>query len=372
MSGNIFGTNFVIIPFGESHGKCVGVVLDGCPAGLKLDLEYIQAELNRRKPGQSNITTSRKEEDRFEILSGVFNGYTTGAPITMIVENKDVDSSKYEKIKYTPRPGHADFTAWFKYGGFNDYRGGGRFSGRITISFVLAGAIAKQLLREILQIEILAHTIALGGIKLERDITIDDIKRNRDQTPVRCADLNVAQKMIKRIEEVKQLGDSVGGIIEAICTNIPIGLGEPIFRNLESEISRILFAIPAIKGIEFGAGFKAVNLLGSQHNDAFILENNEIKTETNNAGGILGGISNGMPIICRVVVKPTASIAIPQKTINLKSMTPTEIIVEGRHDPAIVPRAIPVVEACLAIVLTDFALQRRLIPPVLKQIKRNG
>lgn len=367
MSGNIFGTNFVIVSFGESHGSCVGVVIDGCPAGLKLDLDQIQTELNRRKPGQSKISTPRNEKDAFTILSGVFNGYTTGAPLTLIVENKDTDSSKYEKLKFTPRPGHADYTAWQKYGAFNDYRGGGRFSGRVTISFVLAGAIAKQILKKIFQTEIIAHTIAIGGIHVDHSISISEIKANAHKNLVRCADPQLAEKMIKRIEEVKNTGDSVGGIIEAICINVPIGLGEPIFRNIESEISKLLFAIPAIKGVEFGAGFQAADLLGSQHNDNFILINGQIQTETNNAGGVLGGISNGMPIICKVVVKPTASIRKPQKTVNLQSMSPTEISVEGRHDPAIVPRAIPVVEAALAIVLVDFAIQQRLIPTVLEK-----
>jgi chorismate synthase len=365
MSGNVFGSGFVIVPFGESHGKCIGVVIDGCPAGLKLDVDSIQKELNRRRPGQSKISTPRTEEDRFEILSGIFNGYTTGAPIAMIVENKDIESSKYDKIKNTPRPGHADFTAWYKYGGFQDYRGGGRFSGRTTISFILAGALAKQLLKKVLQIEILAHTVALGGIKVERAISVEEIKKNTEANPVRCADPKIAEKMIKRIEEVQREGDSVGGIIEAVCINIPTGLGEPLFRNIESELSKLLFAIPAVKGVEFGSGFRAADLLGSQNNDPFIIESNKIRTESNNAGGILGGISTGMPIICRIAIKPTASIAKPQKTVNLQSMTPTEIAVEGRHDPVIVPRAVPVVEAALAIVLVDFAIQRGLIPPIL-------
>ncbi|MHA1276231.1 MAG: chorismate synthase [Candidatus Helarchaeota archaeon] len=365
MSGNIFGTNFVVVSFGESHGRCIGVVIDGCPAGLKVDLKLIQRELNRRKPGQSNVASPRQEADQFEVLSGIFNGYTTGAPIAMIVPNQDVDSSKYEKIKNTPRPGHADFTARLKYGGFNDYRGGGRFSGRITIAFVLAGAIAKQLLNQTLNIEILAHTIAIGGIMVDHALTIQEIKMQTEKNSVRCADPKTAEKMIKKIGDVKKSGDSVGGIIEAICTGIPIGLGEPIFRSVESELSRILFAIPAVKGVDFGAGFKSTTLLGSQHNDNFILDNNRIKTETNNAGGILGGITNGMPITCRIAIKPTASISKPQKTVDLISMQPTEVIVEGRHDPVIVPRAIPVVEAAIAIVLADLALQRGLIPQVL-------
>ncbi len=366
MSGNVFGSNFVIVSFGESHGKCIGVVIDGCPAGLKLNEDHIQNELNRRKPGQSKVSTSRKEEDHFEILSGLFNGYTTGAPICMIVANKDMDSAIYEKIKDTPRPGHADFTAWHKYGGFADNRGGGRFSGRITLSFVLAGAIAKQLLKELLQIEILAHTVAIGGIQVDHSLSVEEIKAHRDANAVRCADPKIAERMIKKIEEVKQAGDSVGGIIEIICTNVPAGLGEPVFRNIESEFSKFLFAIPAVKGVEFGAGFKAAELLGSQHNDRFIIEDNQIKTTTNNAGGILGGISNGMPLVCRIVIKPTASIAKPQNTVNLQSMNSTEIAIEGRHDPVIVPRVIPVAEAALAIVLVDLAIQRGLIPQVIK------
>ncbi|MHA1266761.1 MAG: chorismate synthase [Candidatus Helarchaeota archaeon] len=365
MSGNIFGSNFVIVSFGESHGKCVGVVIDGCPAGLKLNVAQIQAELDRRRPGQSNITSPRKEIDRVEILSGIFNGYTTGAPITLIVENKDVDSSKYEKIKHTPRPGHADFTAWKKYGGFHDYRGGGRFSGRITISFVLAGAVAKQILNSLLQIEILAHTVAIGGISLDRTLSFDEIKQNVNSNIVRCADPEIAKKMIHRIEEIKKEGDSVGGIIEVICTNIPVGLGEPIFRNLESELSRLLFSIPAVKGVEFGAGFRAAELTGSQHNDNFIIESGQIKTETNNAGGILGGISTGMPIVCRIAIKPTASISKPQKSVDLTTNKPAEIVIEGRHDPVIVPRAVPIVESSMAIVLTDLAIQCGLIPQII-------
>jgi len=365
MSGNVFGTNFVIVPFGESHGKCIGVVINGCPAGLRLNTEHIQNELNRRRPGQSEVSTARAEEDHFEILSGIFNDYTTGAPIAIIVENKDIDSTQYEKMKDTPRPGHADFTAWSKYGGFQDYRGGGRFSGRSTLSLVLAGAIAKQILKEVLQIEIYAHTVAIGGIKVEHTVSIEEIKENVESNTVRCADPEIAEKMLLRIEEVRSKGDSLGGIIEAICTNIPIGLGEPLFSNIESECSKLLFAIPAVKGVEFGSGFKGAELQGSENNDKFIIESGHIRTETNNAGGILGGISNGMPIVCRVAIKPTASISIPQETVNLQSMTPTKISIQGRHDPVIVPRAIPVVEAALAIVLIDLAIQRGLIPQIL-------
>lgn len=367
MSGNIFGSNFRIVSFGESHGKGVGVVIDGCPAGLQLDHSAIQMELNRRRPGQSAISTPRTEEDQFEILSGVFNEYTTGAPITLFVKNKDADSSKYEIFKNIPRPGHADFTAWKKYGGFHDYRGGGRFSGRITLSFVLAGAVAKQLLKETLGIEVLAHTVAIGGIEVEQQLSIDQIRENRYANPVRCAAPKIAEQMMQRIEAIKQQNDSLGGIVEAICLNIPPGLGEPIFRSIESEFSSILFSIPAVKGVEFGAGFEVAHLTGSQHNDLFYSNTTQIKTRTNNAGGILGGITNGMPIRCRIAIKPTASIAKPQESVDLTSRQSTQITVEGRHDPVIVPRAIPVVEAVLAVSITDLAIQAGFIPPVIKK-----
>jgi len=365
MPGNILGENFKIVSFGESHGKCVGVIIEGCPAGLRVDLKKIQKEVDKRKPGQSVLTTQRKEKDKVEILSGIFNGITTGAPICLIVFNKDVDSSKYEIIKETPRPGHSDLTAFFKYKGFNDWRGGGRFSGRITLSYVMAGAIAKEILKKI-KIEILAYTIQIGRIKAGKIINYKDIKANKEKTLVKCPDLKSAKRMENLILRMKKQGDSVGGIIECLVLNAPIGLGEPVFNSLESELSKAIFSIPAIKGIEFGAGFNAVKLKGSENNDQFFSRNGKIFTKTNNSGGILGGISNGMPIVFRVAVKPTPSIAKSQKTINLKTKKETFLRIEGRHDPCIVPRAVPVVESLSAIVLADLAISGGFIPRVLK------
>ncbi len=364
---NIFGKDFKIMCFGESHGRCVGVVIDGCPPGLELKEKDIQEELNKRKPGQSKVASQRKEEDKCEIISGVFNGFTTGAPICLLVFNKDVKSESYEEIKKgLIRPGHADFTAFMKYGGFNDYRGGGRFSGRLTAGFVMAGAVAKKLLN-LLKIEILAHTVAAAGIKA-REMSLAEIRKNvylvRNQA--RCADLDAAEKMAAVIEKAKKEGDSVGGIIECLALNLPVGLGEPIFETLDGEISKALFAIPGVKGVEFGAGFNAAKLNGSQNNDLFLLNGKKIITKTNNSGGILGGISNGMPLIVRAAIKPTASIAKPQMTVNVKNFTEEELKIKGRHDPCIAPRAVPVVESMLAITICDFAIRARLIPRVIK------
>jgi chorismate synthase len=362
---NTFGQIFKITSFGESHGECVGVIVDGCPAGLELKKEDIQKELDKRKPAQSKIVSQRKEKDEVVILSGVFKGFTTGAPICLLVWNKNVDSRPYEKIKDLLRPGHADFTAFEKYGGFNDWRGGGRFSGRITAGFVMAGAIAKKIL-SYLKVEILAHTVQIGKIKVEK-VSLDQIRKNVYKNPVRCANLKIAKKMMREIEKVKKEGDSLGGVIEAIALNVPVGLGEPVFDTLEGEISKAMFAIPAIKAIEFGAGFSITKLKGSQSNDQFIIKKGKIQTKTNNCGGILGGISNGMPIVFRVAVKPTPSISKPQKTVNIKKMKPQILKIEGKHDPCIVPRAVPVVENMLAVVLCDFTLRANLIPKIIKE-----
>ncbi len=361
---NILGQNFKIMNFGESHGRCVGVVIDGCPAGLRLEEKDIQKELDKRRPGQSKITSQRKEEDKVEILSGVFNEFTTGAPICLLVWNKDVDSSRYEKIKDLLRPGHADYTARIKYGGFNDFRGGGRFSGRITASFVMAGAVAKKLLN-LLKIEVLVHTIEIAGIKTGK-VTLNEIRKNVYQNFVRSADFKTAEKMQRIIEKVRAQGDSVGGIIEGLILNTPAGLGEPVFDTLEGEIAKALFAIPAVKAVEFGSGFSGSRLRGSQNNDLFIIKNGKIIAKTNNGGGILGGISNGMPIVVRLAIKPTSSILKPQRTVNIKKMRIENLEILGRHDPCIVPRAVPVVEAMLAITICDFALRAQLIPRVIK------
>jgi chorismate synthase len=362
--GNSFGRLFTLTSFGESHGRCVGAVIDGCPAGLALTEEDIQKELDRRKPGVGIGATPRAEEDRVEILSGVFNGVTTGAPVCLLVWNKDVDSSEYERIRFLPRPGQADYTAFIKYGGFNDYRGGGRFSGRITASFVMGGAIAKKLLG-LIGVEILAHTLEIGGIKAEAK-RVDEIRENAAKNPLRCADPQAAAAMVKAIEAAKKEGDSLGGVIQGLALNVPVGLGEPVFDTLDGELAKALLAIPAVKGVEFGAGFSVAGMRGSENNDPFVIKNGKIETRTYNAGGILGGISSGMPIVVRVAVKPPASIAQTQQTVNLKDMGETTLSVTGRHDACIVPRAVVIVESMMAVTLCDFALQTGLLPRVLK------
>ena len=362
--GNSFGKLFTITSFGESHGRCVGITIDGCPAGLPVTEKDIQREVDKRKPGASMAATRRVEEDKVEILSGIFNGITTGAPICLLIWNKDVDSSEYEKNRFLPRPGHADYTAFMKYGGFNDFRGGGRFSGRVTATYVMAGAIAKKLL-SLSGIEVLAHTIEIGGIKAQPK-EFDEIKENVERNPLRCADLKAAEAMAGLIEKVKEEGDSLGGIIEGIARNVPAGLGEPVFDNLDGELAKALLAIPAVKGVEFGAGFSVAGKRGSENNDPFTIKNGKIGTMTNNAGGILGGISNGMPVVVRVAVKPTASIAKSQQTVNIKDMEEASLAVKGRHDVCIMPRAVVVVESMMAVTLCDFAMRAGLVPGVIK------
>lgn len=361
--GNSFGKVFTITSFGESHGRCVGITIDGCPAGLPITEEDIQKEVDKRKPGASIAATRRVEEDKVEILSGVFNGVTTGAPICLLIWNKDVDSSEYDRIRFLPRPGHADYTAFMKYGGFNDYRGGGRFSGRVTATLVMAGAIAKKLLT-LNNIEVLAHTIEIGGIKA-RPRSVAEI-RESVKNPLRCADSEVSEEMARLIKQVKEAGDSIGGMVEGVALNVPVGLGEPIFDTLEGELAKALFAIPAVKGVEFGAGFSVAQKRGSENNDPFTVSSGKIVTTTNNAGGILGGLSNGMPIVVRVAVKPTPSIARSQETVDLKTMERASLTVRGRHDICIVPRAVAVVEAMMAVTLVDLAISAGLIPRVIR------
>ncbi len=356
MTGNILGERFVVASFGESHGRCVGVLVDGCPPGLAISESDIQVELDRRRPGQSIVTTTRAEEDRVEILSGVFEGYTTGAPILMLIWNKDVDSTPYKRIFNTPRPGHADYVARIKYRGFNDWRGGGRFSGRITAGFVMAGALAKKLLMERLGVEILAYSLEIGGVRAG-PLTIEQIRELRYSNEVRCPDPKAAEEMRRRIIEERGKGDSVGGIVECIGLNIPLGLGEPVFSSLDSDLSRALFSIPAVKGVEFGEGFGAVRMRGSEHNDPYILSKGMLRQATNRSGGIIGGISTGSPLVLRVAFKPASSIGKKQKTVDLSTMSETELQVPGRHDPSVVPRAVPVVESIVAIVLADHALR---------------
>jgi chorismate synthase len=362
--GNSLGKLFTITSFGESHGRCVGITIDGCPAGLPITEEDIQREVDKRKPGVSMAATERAEEDKVEILSGIFSGKTTGAPICLVIWNRDIDSSQYEKTRFLPRPGHADYTAFMKYGGFNDFRGGGRFSGRITAAFVMAGAIAKKLLN-LIGVEVLAHTIEIGGVKAEPK-GFDELRENVEKNPIKCADPKAAEAMAKVIEKVKEEGDSIGGIIEGIAVNVPAGLGEPVFDTLDGDLAKALFAIPAVKGVEFGSGFSAARKRGSENNDPFAIRNGKIVTVTNNAGGILGGISNGMPIVLRVAIKPTSSIAKSQPTVNIKDMQNATLTVKGRHDICIVPRAVAVVESMMAVALCDFAMRAGLIPRVIK------
>ena len=363
---NSLGTLFKITSFGESHGNLIGIIIDGTPAGFELNLEYVQKQLDMRKPGQSHLTTSRKEEDKVKILSGIFSNKSTGAPICLIIKNEDTDSSEYEKFKKYLRPSHIDYTALKKYGGFSDYRGSGRFSGRITAGFVMAGAIAKQILRKF-EIMIFAYTKGIGNVIDEQSydkIKFESLVELREKSLVRAVNREKSKSMERLVEEVKAEKDSIGGIIRCIICGFPVGKGGPIFNSLESSISRAIFSIPAIKGIEFGAGFKSASMKGSEHNDPWIIEKDKIKTSKNDSGGIIGGISTGMPIEFSVAVKPTASIGLPQKTVNIETMENIEIEFSGRHDPCIVPRVIPVVEAIVAVVLLDCLLIDGFVPRV--------
>ncbi len=363
MSDSI-GRSFVVTSFGESHGRCMGVVVAGCPAGLPLAAVDIQTEVDKRRPGESAAFTARKERDKVEIISGVVNDITTGAPVCLLVWNEDIDDRDYERMRFLPRPGHADYTAYVKYGGFNDWRGGGRFSGRITAGFVMAGAVARRLLDR-LGVEIFAHTVEIGGITAKA-VAFKKIKARAGSDVLRCADPAASEKMAALIARTKEADDSLGGVVEGIAVNVPVGLGEPVFDTLDSELAKALLAIPAVKGVEFGAGFAAARLKGSENNDPFLIRDGKIITSTNNAGGVLGGISSGMPVVVRVAVKPVPSIAQKQATVDMKKMEGAKIQVGGRHDVCIVPRVVAVVEAMMAITLCDLALGAGLIPRVLK------
>ncbi len=366
MSGNAFGKIFRVMTWGESHGPAVGVVVDGCPAGLPLSEDDIQRELDRRRPGQSRITTERQESDRVSMLSGIFEGFTTGTPISMLVWNKDVMSSHYDSIRHTPRPGHADYTYQMKYG-IRDHRGGGRASARETVGRVAAGAVAKKLLSSH-GVEIFGYVKELGGIRASLpewtsrgDIDPADIRDLREKTesnPVRCPDLDAASKMLSLIESVRREGDSVGGIVEVIATGVPAGLGEPVFDKLDADIAKALMSIGAVKAVEIGAGIESARMKGSEMNDRLI-PGDPVSFDRNNAGGILGGISTGSPLLCRIAVKPTPSISKPQRTVDLRSGEAVEISIHGRHDPAIPPRIVPVAESMLAILLADHLLRQR-------------
>jgi len=348
MAGNTFGRMFEITTFGESHGKAVGVVIDGIPPNIHIDIKEIQRELDRRKPGQSSITTRRKESDKVEIISGIFEGKSTGTPMTLLVRNRGFVSSDYEEIKDLYRPGHADYTYEAKYG-IRDWRGGGRSSGRETIGRVAAGAVAKLILKNN-GVSIVGYSLEIAGIRA-KTINLNEIEKNI----VRSPDLKTAEIMIKEIEKARKNGDSVGGIVETIIKGCPPGLGDPVFNKLDAMLSYAIMSIGGIKGVEIGRGFNCSKMRGSEYNDEFYYDGKNIRTRTNNAGGILGGISTGEPIVIRAAVRPPASISIPQKTLNIHNEEKV-IEVHGRHDPCVVPRVIPVVEAMVAVTLLDCLL----------------
>jgi len=364
---NTIGTAYRVTSFGESHGACVGVVVDGCPAGHRVSLESIQREMDRRRPGQSGVSTPRSEQDRVEVLSGVFKGVTTGAPICMVVWNRDADPSPYDRIKDTPRPGHADYAASVRYGGHQDHRGGGRFSGRNTAGFVMAGALAKQVLTR-LGVEVLGYTRQIGEV-VSPEPTPQEIRDQGEANPVRCPHPASADRMVAAIEEVRKAGDSLGGKVACVALNVPPGLGQPVFDTLEGDLAKALFSVPAVKAVESGAGAGHASMKGSESNDQYLIEDGRVRTATNNSGGIHGGISNGMPITCLVTFKPTPSIPRPQRTVNLATHEEATIEVTGRHDPCIVPRAVPVVESVVAMVLLDHALSSGFIGQVLEEAR---
>jgi len=364
LPGSSIGQRLVLTSFGESHGRCVGAVLDGCPAGLELDEKDIQKMLDHRRPGQSDITTQRKEGDVVEIISGVFRGHTTGAPIATVIWNKDQRPKDYDELRRKPRPGHSDYPAMVKYGGYNDIRGGGRFSGRLTATHVMGGAIARKLLKVTLGIETNSYTAQIGRVSMPDGFakkTASSIYTN----DVRCPDKNTAAKMKAAVLAARKKGDSLGGVIESVTTGVPAGIGEPVFSSLESELSKAMFSIPSVKGVEFGSGFAGSSLHGSENNDLYVMRGGKVQTRTNNSGGILGGISNGMPITMRVAFKPASSIARPQKTIDIKTKKAASLVVKGRHDPCVVPRAPPVVDSLASLTLADQALIGGFIRPVL-------
>lgn len=356
MAGNIFGEILRVSTFGESHGKAIGVVIDGFPAGVPIDEDFINQELARRRPGQSKIVTQRKEADEMELLSGVFEGKSTGTPIAMVIRNQDARSKDYSHIAEKFRPSHADMTYHVKYGGYRDYRGGGRSSARETAARVAAGALAKLLLKEI-GVEIRAYVSQTGAVKLDKSYNELDLSLV-ESNDVRCPDAAIAEEMIALIKEVKKAGDTIGGVVSAVITGCPVGLGEPAFDKLHAELGKAMLSINAAKGFEYGSGFDGVAMRGSQHNDVFEQVDGDIITKTNHSGGIQGGISNGMDIYFRVAFKPVATIIPAQESVDTQGQ-PAEVVGKGRHDPCVVPRAVPIVEAMSALVIADFYLRQR-------------
>lgn len=354
--GNSYGKAFRISTFGESHGPAIGVVIDGCPAGLEIDLEAIQADLDRRKPGQSRITTQRREADEVEVLSGVFEGKSTGMPIALLIRNADARSKDYSHIADKFRPSHADYTYAVKYG-HRDYRGGGRSSARETAARVAAGAVAKQLLAQY-GITSRAYVSQVGSLKLEQSYEQLQLDRSEENI-VRCPDPEMAEKMIALIDATRKNRDTIGGVISGVIQGVPVGLGEPVFDKLHAELGKAMLSINAVKGFEYGSGFAGVEMYGSEHNDAFEKAGGEIRTRSNHSGGIQGGISNGEPIYFRVAFKPVATLMMDQDSVNEQGESVT-VSGKGRHDPCVVPRAVPIVEAMGALVIADFLLRNKM------------
>lgn len=354
MSG-MWGSKIKLSIFGESHGNAIGITIDGLPAGFSIDMDKIMMEMARRAPGKSSLSTPRKESDIPEILSGYFEGKTTGTPLCAIIRNSNTKSKDYSKLKDVMRPGHADYTGAVRYKGFNDYRGGGHFSGRITAPLVFAGAICKQIL-EVKGIIVSAHINSIGKIKdcsfLESDIS-DELLNSFKEKELPLINTKLEDEMRQEILSARSSGDSIGGTIECAILGVSPGIGDPFFDSVESTLAHLMFSVPAVKGIEFGKGFDISKMRGSEANDEYYLENGNIKTKTNNNGGILGGITNGMPIIFNVAIKPTASIFKEQKAVNIITKEETTLCIEGRHDPCIVQRALPVIEAVAAIGITE-------------------
>lgn len=354
MSG-MWGSKIKLSIFGESHGNAIGITIDGLPAGFSIDMDKIMMEMARRAPGKSSLSTPRKESDIPEILSGYFEGKTTGTPLCAIIRNSNTKSKDYSKLKDVMRPGHADYTGAVRYKGFNDYRGGGHFSGRITAPLVFAGAICKQIL-EVKGIIVSAHINSIGKIKdcsfLESDIS-DELLNSFKEKELPLINTKLEDEMRQEILSTRSSGDSIGGTIECAILGVSPGIGDPFFDSVESTLAHLMFSVPAVKGIEFGKGFDISKMRGLEANDEYYLENGNIKTKTNNNGGILGGITNGMPIIFNVAIKPTASIFKEQNTVNIVTMEETTLCIEGRHDPCIVQRALPVIEAVAAIGITE-------------------
>lgn len=354
-----FGENLKLTIFGQSHGAAIGMTLDGIPAGLPVELDKLQSFLNRRAPGQNDWSTPRKEEDRPEFLAGILDGFTCGAPIAAVIPNNNTKSKDYSNLYDIPRPGHADYTAQIKYGGFQDVAGGGHFSGRLTAPLCIAGGLCKQWL-ENMGIQIGAHISMIAGIEDEplcwniKSASVPDLTLVNQDFPVLNPD--AGEKMRSEIAKARAEGDSVGGIIECAVIGLPVGIGEPMFSGVESKIAQIVYGIPAVKGVEFGAGFSVASMRGSENNDVFTITEDGIQTATNHAGGILGGITTGMPVVFRVAFKPTPSIAKAQESVSLSAKENVQLEIQGRHDPCIVPRAVPVVEAAAAIAIYDLIL----------------